>query len=314
MFNNKPLVYGRTMINEYLSYFSPQFLVENLAKPVRYVIPNTGLITYVGFGLLIMGLISLGQGSGVGIWFLMLLVAPLPAVITNEDIPNLMRTLLMVPFIVIIGGYGFWAILEIKRWGKKLAIVTALAWGLNLIWFFHMYYRHEALSIASYYRDGGNVELAQEVGRLQNKYDKIYLPNSPDNLYPWIGYFDNKDPALFNKASGQNKNGEWNFENIFFLTSRCPTDRWLNGVTKEDLQHASGGRVFAENGIDLLPDRSEHSGCGFPARRLGPSATPRARLRSPAGARLPEPPPACLPCVSPAWRCCSLPPRIRARG
>jgi hypothetical protein len=202
-------------------------------------------------GLLVMGLVALGQDSGIGMWWLMLLVAPLPAIITNEDIPNLMRTLLMVPFLVIIESYGLCYVMEIKRWGKILSSVILAGWGLNLILFFHMYYRHEALSIASYYRDGGNVELAKEIGRIQNNFDKIYLPNYPDSLYPWIGYLDNKDPVIFNQTAALRGNGEWSFENITFTTMHCPTDRWLINQGKETLPP---GKVLMVNAEGCVVD------------------------------------------------------------
>jgi hypothetical protein len=260
IFNNKLVVYGRTMLNEYLSYFSPEFLVENSAKPLRYFIPNTGLVTYAGFGLLVVGLIALGQDSGVGMWWLLLLAAPLPSIITDEDIPNLMRTLLMVPFIVIIESYGLCFLMEIKHWGKILSIIVMLAWGINLIWFFHMYYRHEVFSIASYYRDGGNVELAEAVEKLQNNYANIYLPNYPDSLYPWIAYFDNKDPLTFNRVAMLRKGDEWNFENISFTDQHCPTDVWLKNQTKNKLPT---GKILVVNAEGCEVDKNVATKNGF---------------------------------------------------
>jgi hypothetical protein len=235
IFHNKAVVYGRTILNEYLSYFSPGFLVGNSAKPARYVIPNIGLMTYAEFGLLILGLIYLGKSTEVGVWWLMLLVTPLPAIITNEDVPNLMRTFLMVPFLVIIESYGLYLLLEIKKWGKILAAIFLIAWTINLIYYFHMYYRHEAQSIASYNRDGGNVELATEINKLKNNFDQIYLPNYPDNLYPWIGYLGNNDPKKFNPTTEDRKKGAWTFENINFTSMHCPTDRWLKDHLDETL-------------------------------------------------------------------------------
>lgn len=92
IFHNKAVVYSRELVANYLQYFSPDFLFLRGGYPERYATPETGLI-YVVFALpLIIGIAFLLQGSQLGslaiVW---LLVSPLPAVLTYEDIPSVTR-------------------------------------------------------------------------------------------------------------------------------------------------------------------------------------------------------------------------------
>ena len=101
------------------------------------------------------------------------------------------------------------------------------AWGLNWIYCGHMYFEHSKYGIASYYRDGGNVELAQEVYQRQNNYDLIYLSSYPDDLYPWIALLNNKDSQSFNQAAASRDNGDWRFENMIFRKQHCASESMI---------------------------------------------------------------------------------------
>lgn len=222
LFHNKPSVYARRFINEYANYFSANFLVGNVAKPLRYTTPGIGMLTYFEAFLFLLGLISIAQKRHSILPLFLLLIAPVPAALTMEDSPNLHRALFMLPFISIIAAYGFYQLKQVKRFKKEIIFATSLGLALNFIFFLHMYFVHAKVHIPLY-RNIGAKELALELNKLQKDYDKIVLTNIPDDPYPWIAFFTGRDPKIFNKDAIMREKGTWTSENFVFTGLRCPS-------------------------------------------------------------------------------------------
>lgn len=222
LFHNKPSVYARRFVKEYSRYFSPDFLIGGLASPARYTTVGMGLLTYIEFFLFIAGLIAIAQKKVIILPLFLLLVAPLPAALTTEDAPNLHRSFFMLPFLSIIASYGFLWLFKIKRWGLVISRVAFLLFLVNIIFYLHMYYVHDKVH-APLYRNVGAKELALLLNQTQGKYDKIIVTNIPDDPYPWIAFFGNRDPAVFNKDAVTREKGTWQTENFVFTGLRCPS-------------------------------------------------------------------------------------------
>ena len=196
MFHNKPSTYTRRLINEYTKYFSSNFFLEaTTPKPTRYQTVGVGLLTYVEFVLLILGLVAIAQKKFSALPLLLLLLAPLPAALTTEDAPNLQRALFMLPFLMIIEAYGFTFLLKYKKFIFIFLI-------LNFIFFAHMYIVHNKVHLPLY-RNIGAKELALYLNKAQDNYDKIILTNIPDSPYPWMAFFAGKNPGEKFVFSGQ---------------------------------------------------------------------------------------------------------------
>ncbi len=226
LFDNKAVIYGSRFINEYASYFSPGFLIGNSARPYRYATPGVGLLTFAEIILLILGLIQIIKGKGSFLTLLLLLAAPIPAVFTSEDSPNLHRAFLMLPFLTIIEAYGIQLLSEFrkyKRWVLKLTFAFLL---LSFAFFIHMYFSHSSNhqpfirnlpQDSASYRDVGAKELALEISKTGKNYDKVIVTGFPDNLYPYFAFFTGLSPKEFNKNIFQ-------YGNITFSSLRCPSD------------------------------------------------------------------------------------------
>ncbi len=189
--NNKFVIYTKRFITEYSKYFGADFLIGYGARPYRYITPGVGILTYVEFALLVLGVIAIIKKKFPALPLLLLLIAPLPAALTTEDSPNLMRAFYMVPFIVIICSYGF-SLLEKY---KKIALALLL---LNFIFFIHMYFRHSFIHMplianpdmdASSYRNIGTKELVYKLNQIKGDYEKIIVTGFPDNIRPWFEFY-----------------------------------------------------------------------------------------------------------------------------
>lgn len=194
--NNKFVIYGKRFVTEYTKYFGADFLIGYGAKPYRYITPGVGILTYVELALLILGVVAILQKKYSPLPFVLLLIAPLPAAITTEDAPNLMRAFYMVPFISIISAYGFSALEKYKK-------ITFALLLLNFAFFIYMYFAHSYIHmplIANPDTDAGNrnvgtKELVQALNQVQGDYEKIIVTGFPDNIRPWYEFFIGEVPA-----------------------------------------------------------------------------------------------------------------------
>ena len=233
VFHNRWASYIRRFAEEYREYFSTSFLTGSLGKPVRYTVPYVGLLTYIELILIFLGLFFVSKNKEILIILALLVIAPLPAAMTIEDTPNMQRSILMIPFLLTIAAFGFYELIKLPSKWKYLSILIGTVFFLNFIYFFHMYLVHQKMSIASYYRDGGNVELVKKLNEIGGNYKKIVLTNSPDSLYPWIAFLNKIDPNLFNQTYKKIDNGVRSFENIVFSSDRCPLNEALKRGEKE---------------------------------------------------------------------------------
>ncbi len=236
MFHNKIASYIRIFLEEYREYFSTDFLIGSSYKPNRYFVPQIGLFTYIEFILFMLGVAFLAKNKKILFIVLLLLLSPIPAAVTIEDTPNMQRAIFMIPFMIIIMALGFINLIDTLNRFKFIKFLVIFLYFVNFIYFWHMYLVHQKMSIASYYRDGGNVELVEKLSEVKNSYEKIYLTNTPDSLYPWFGLLLKKDPKIFNAIIHNSKNSESKYENFIFTSDKCPLNSYLN----------SGGQNFED--------------------------------------------------------------------
>lgn len=237
--HNKVVIFSTRFFNEYTQYFSGKFfLTAEEAKPSRYQTATRGILLYVEFVLLVVGLVGLAQKKFSYLPLLLLLLAPLPAAITTEDAPNLHRSLVMSPFISLIAGFGLY---QLSRFSRKILILTVFILAVDLFLFSHLYMVHNpARDSLTLPRNVGAVELIVSVQKYSQKYSRIYLTNRPDHLYPWYVFQTGQDPKIFNPQLSAKKSQDWTYGNIIFSQYRCPSgfiqDQKLKNVLAVDAE------------------------------------------------------------------------------
>lgn len=226
IFHNKLVLWGMRFINEYTQYFSSKFLLVPLeAKPIRYATVGMGVVSYVEFLAIILGLIAIIKGKFTSLPIILLAISAFPAALTTEDAPNLHRSLYMIPFFSIIASYGAFYLFQFKiRFIKALPYLASILLLLNFSYFFHMYFIHnpQRAPIPTS-RNIGAKELAIKIGQLEKNYQKVLVTDTPDSIYPWYAFFTNKDPQTFNLAAGEKQDKSWNYQNVYFTSQRCPS-------------------------------------------------------------------------------------------
>lgn len=268
VFHNKLVLWGTNAVNEYSQYLSSRFFLTPFeAKPDRYASVGLGVLTYIEFLLLILGVVAVIRGRFTSLPIILLLAAPIPAALTTEDSPNMMRSLYMIPFAAIIGGFGLTYLKELTPKLKFITPVIILLLLLNFTYYLHMYYIHNGQRppIPSS-RNAGAKELAIAVGNIHNDYERVLVTNIPDDLHPWFGFLNQLDPATYNPAAYNRKESSWSYQNITFSKQRCPSrDAFKKNIDKILVIDAEGceGEAKYPDSIQVL-DRIQRGDKAYP--------------------------------------------------
>ncbi len=228
IFHNKPIIYGRYFINQYLSYFSPDFLFNNKGLPTRYALPEQGPIYYTFAPLLILALFFFmsypNKNKNAWIIFYLLAISILPAAVTYEDTPNLSRSAVMIIPLVILIGFGLVALYEnIKNKNLRKILITIFSFILivEVIYFWHMYLVHEK-TYFPFYRNETNKTLINYVNENRSKYKEVYMPSTDDLPVYFLFYTNNFNKLSDNEIKNMESGGKYygiNFTSNFCLNT-----------------------------------------------------------------------------------------------
>lgn len=182
IYHNKIVVYLQEFIHQYSTYYSTDFLMLKGGLPLRYSVPQEGLIYVSFFILLLTGLMTIVLSRSRWTLFYILFlffVAPLPAAVTYEDAPNTQRAIFMILPMVLLIAYGFSKFLEKLQRRTRISVVfviiVSIIISVETINFWH-YYTVFAATNQGFYRNDGFKELVQLAWRDKGKYKYIYLP------------------------------------------------------------------------------------------------------------------------------------------
>jgi 4-amino-4-deoxy-L-arabinose transferase-like glycosyltransferase len=219
----------RSIIVNYSSYFDPNFLIGDIAKPFRYTTTNVGIVSIPIFVCFLLGIFVSIKTNKNKILLFALAIGPIPASLTLEDSPNLHRAFFMLPFLGIIAGIGLTYLWENHKNVFKI-MTFCIVWSLIS---FCVSYLSTQNNLAFQYRDPQTKRLSIYIASVQNNYSKIYVTNDPDSPYPWYGFFNNINPKDLNKALQKGVDGKWQFKNFIWDNTKCPAGVAFNEAKKD---------------------------------------------------------------------------------
>jgi len=229
-FHNKIIAYLLTFFNNYLRHFSGDFLFIKGGLPPRYIIPWSGNLYPVELPFLVLGLSLLISALFKERKFLLslplvwLLLGPIPAALTYEDIPNIQRSLMTIPAFIIIIAYGINALLQLinlKILKILLSILIAFLFAYNLMGFMHNYFHH-SLTHQPWYRNAGEKELTNLVKKYsEQNYQFIMSAHGDNNLIFYLFYLK-IDPKYYQDLGSPRDKDGLRFQNLLFLNKDCP--------------------------------------------------------------------------------------------
>ena len=225
LFHNKVTSHLLAYVSNYVDYFSGNFLFIKGGLPIWLRVEGMGLIYVTQLPFLLIGLIMLfiNKNSMYKIPILWMLIAPIAAAATIDDVPNVRRSLLMFPMIEVISAFGFLCILQNRKKILKLLIVsiTGVILIFNFSYFIHQYFTHSGMH-RNWYRNEGFGEMVKAVKNSYGNVDKIVVTKSNGGIYPLILFYMQYDPKDY-LLEGSPKDKEYKgFGKFFFVPQACP--------------------------------------------------------------------------------------------
>jgi 4-amino-4-deoxy-L-arabinose transferase-like glycosyltransferase len=248
LFHNKVINTSRTILINYTQYFTADFLILNGGYPNRQKIPAAGLLYIWQIPFLLFGTYFIIKRRDkismllLGWWFILLI----PAAITFDEIPNVYRSIIILPALIIltsVGVFGFFR--RINNWKIVFFIFLILLSGYELLYYTHQYFVHQDIH-QPWYRGYAYKELVTVLDKLSPQYSKIIITKTNNSPYIYFLFFDKYDPNLY-QAQGSPRDLDYQgFSKYIFVPDECP----LQEVSKKnELKFGTKGVLYINKGI-----------------------------------------------------------------
>jgi 4-amino-4-deoxy-L-arabinose transferase-like glycosyltransferase len=243
-FHNKIVNPSLTYISNYLNYFSGDFLLMKGGLPIWFNVEGMGLIYLTELPFILIGLVVLAKekDKAYKIPLLWLFIAPVAAAITIDDIPNMRRSLLMLPALEMISAFGFLYIIRNRKKITKLLMICISAAILmcNFSYFIHQFFIHMPVH-KNYYRNEGFGKMVNVVSKYYNSIDNVIVTKSAGGIYPLILFYAKYNPALYQKEGSPKDKDYVGFGKFFFVPQACPS-------VNKDNRFPRGKVIYVDNG------------------------------------------------------------------
>jgi len=243
LFYNKIIYLYETFTQNYLSYFSPQFLITQGAGETTYgMIPGygvLGLIPGIGFALSLIFLIQKRPfESKRNLFFILstILIPPLIAAVAKGQY-SANRVSLMMPFIQIFSAFGLITLIsEIKKYQKIIYLGLSLIFTLTTLTFLQRYFfqGNQILAEGMLY---GHQQANEYIKNINTNH--IIYSRKLSEPQAYVSFFNQINPRVVqsesvNWSEYQTRNlsfldqlGEYKLENFIFREINIPSDSQL---------------------------------------------------------------------------------------
>lgn len=271
---NKAIYFVSTAAQNYISYFSPDFLFKNGGSNYQFSVPGTGLLFWALIPFILMGIIQVFLKRENWQLFILawLLIAPIPGSITR-DAPHALRSIFLIPPIIIISSLGI-DFLTHKLKLRLLRFVILVFIGLLIFqtyifwanysgsyrqkysWSWQYGYQQVVEFIARHGSSYSHIVLSKKYGEPHEfllfylKYDPYNYQHSPNLIrYEKSQWFwvDGFDKYLF-VNDWEIKTKLANLHNILLVTS--PGNYPIGGKVIETINFLDGSPAFDIVAID----------------------------------------------------------------
>ncbi len=258
IFSNK-LVYSlSTLSQNYISYFSPNFLFTSGAgEPFYGMMPGRGVLYLIELPILILALIYFIRrpSKSYFLLLLLLLVSPIPAALAKGPGAAANRAVIMLPWLIILLAT---AITHLPR--RWLSLVFG-AYVISFVFFAEDYFYHSPYVIAPSMSYGWR-ELMPRLQAFSDRFTDVRFSRSLSEPHIFVAFYTKFDPQEYQKAS-QN----WP-RNVKFLDQ---FDGYYLGKYRFGVIHSQDPVVtptlFIGKPEDFSPDSPEYFHIDYPSSR-----------------------------------------------
>lgn len=215
-----PLTIGvQDALNQYLLYFSPQFLAEHGDSNVRFGFDGMAPITPLEYLFIFIGIYYLFKNKERWRYFLLslFLISPLTAALTWADLSFTRSFFIIVP-VLIIASYGFY---QFVINFKSKPVFSYLLVGLIIVdslflfysWDFYLnHYAKRALPAQTW--QAGYKELASYIKQNYNNFDTFYITQKNGEPYIFLLFYLNYPPQEYQKQASLTPPDEFGFGQV----------------------------------------------------------------------------------------------------
>jgi 4-amino-4-deoxy-L-arabinose transferase-like glycosyltransferase len=214
LFHTQTLDFTRGILGRWFNHFSGRFLFfEGDYQNPRHSAPNSGMMLLFDILLLPLGLLLLIKAKIVDVKYkkfviIWLLLAPLPAVLTRDQVQSVRALNMSVP-LVMLSSFGLFYLLE-SVGNLKLRypfyFLLSTTYLISFAYFFDSYYVHLPIHNAKYWNYGYK-QVVSEVSLLQNNYSKVLVQQSYDQPYIYFLFYKQYDPGKYQKVADLKSGG-----------------------------------------------------------------------------------------------------------
>lgn len=244
--HNKATYLSYYFAKNYLAHFTPNFLFIKGAGHRQHHVQGVGELYRIQAPFLLFGLYLLFKKKDQNLKILIpwLLLAFVPVAMTNDSIPNALRTLNAAPTYQIFTAFGiyyFWEKLKNKKLAKALIALSIVVLAIN----FGIYMRNLfVLYPARYSRDWqyGNKQAVEYIKENYDKYDLIVFTRHYGEPHMFTLFYLGYDPAKFQNSSNLDRFETYDWVRVLRFDKFYFPDLGDFGTKYQDVINENPGR------------------------------------------------------------------------
>jgi len=200
LFHSETLNFKRAIMGRWFNHFSGRFLFfEGDWSNPKQSAPYVGMFIFADLILLIVGLIGLvrmGAKKEVLFVFLWMVLSPLPAALSRNEVHSVRAFNLSVP-LIMMSAVGLTQLIKWKKWLLGLFVFIYL---VNYSYFLDEYFIHQPKHNSQYWAYGYK-QVVQTVSAIQSNYKTIKIQQSFNQPYIYFLFFEKYDPSAYQKQA-----------------------------------------------------------------------------------------------------------------
>ena len=159
-----------------------------------------------------------------GVW---LVAGALPAALTWEDLPNVVRANLMIPALMMIVAFGFYEGFQLTKGRARTAFILLTAFLLfqNFAVFLHNYFYHSKIH-EPWFRSAAEEDVVFTAAALSKEYKEVVMTTERNNNLIFHLFYLKFDPAQFQRLGSPREEDGLKFGKLVFRTVPCPIEQY----------------------------------------------------------------------------------------
>lgn len=186
----------------YIAHFTPSFLFINGAGHRQHHVQGVGELYWIQAPFLLFGLFALLKRKDASLKVLLpwLLLSFVPVSMTNDSIPNALRTLIAVPVYQIFTAVGIVEFVKLRKYTKTILIFSAILFLVNFGIYLNNYFVKYPVNYSKDWQYG-NKQVVEYIKNNQDKYDLVVFTRAYGEPHIFALFNLQYDPAKYQSIS-----------------------------------------------------------------------------------------------------------------